>query len=171
MAPLVRRTWAPRGHTPRLMQRGRTRRKVSIIGALVISPRRVRVRAYFDVLPDANFDSASILAFLQALRRTLHVPIALIWDRLLAHQTEPVAGWLVRHCHQVRVHLLPPYAPELNPVELIWGYTKTNPLANFAPLELHDLVMQTQLATLAVGDDQALLRSFLRHCPLSLRLK
>ena len=60
MAPLVRRTWAPRGHTPVLMQRGRSRRKVSVIGALVISPRRRRVRAYFSLLPDANFDGESI---------------------------------------------------------------------------------------------------------------
>jgi hypothetical protein len=59
----------------------------------------------------------------------------------------------------------------LAPVELIWGYTKRNPLANFAPVELADLVMQTQLAILAVGDDEPLLRSFLHHCLLSLRLR
>jgi len=84
-APLVRRTWAPRGHTPVLMQRGRSRRKVSVIGALVISPRRRRVRAYFGLLPDANFDGESILAFVVQLCRALRVPIALIWDRLGAH--------------------------------------------------------------------------------------
>ena len=37
MAPLRRRSWAPRGHTPRLRQRGRSRRKVSVIGALVMA--------------------------------------------------------------------------------------------------------------------------------------
>jgi len=171
MAPLVRRTWAPRGQTPVLMQRGRSRRKVSVIGALVISPRRRRVHAYFGLLPDANFDGESILAFLMQLRRALRVPIALIWDRLGAHIGEPVAAWLVRNRRRVSVDLLPPYAPELNPVELIWGHAKSNPLANFAPSELHELLDQTQLATLAIGDDQALLRSFLKHCPLSLRLK
>ena len=171
MAPLVRRTWAPRGCTPVLMQRGRSRRKVSAIGALVISPRRRRVRAYFGLLPDANFDGEAILAFLIQLCRTLRVPIALIWDRLGAHIGEPVAPWLVRNRHRVRAHLLPPYAPELNPVELIWGHTKSNPLANFAPSQLDELLDQTQLATLAIGDDEPLLRSFLKHCPLSLRLK
>ncbi len=81
------------------------------------------------------------------------------------------SSWLADHRHDVRAYLLPPYAPELNPVELIWGYAKRNPLANFAPLELHDLVMQTQLVTYAIGDDQRLLHSFIQHCPLSLRLK
>jgi len=171
MAPLVRRTWAPRGCTPVLTQRGRSRRKVSVIGALVISPRRRRVRACFGLLPDANFDGASILAFLKALCRSLRVPITLIWDRLSAHIGAPIAPWLVRNRHRVRAHLLPPYAPELNPVELIWGHTKSNPLANFAPSDLDELLAQTQIATLAISDDQPLLRSFLDHCPLSLRLK
>jgi putative transposase len=171
MGPLRRRTWAPRGHTPRLRQRGRSRRKVSVIGALVISPRRQRLRAYFGVLPEANYDGAAVLAFLKQLRRTLRTPVTVIWDRLRAHRFEPVAGWLVKHRNDVRACLLPPYAPELNPVELIWGYAKANPLANFAPLELDDLVMQTQLAVYVTGDDESLLRSFIQHCALSLRLK
>jgi transposase len=53
----------------------------------------------------------------------------------------------------MRAHPLPPYAPDLNPVEPIRGYAKRNPLANFAPLEFADLVMQAQFAILAVGDD------------------
>ena len=171
MAPLRRRSWAPRGHTPRLRQRGRSRRKVSVIGALVISPHRHRVHGYFGFQPDANYDGEAILAFLKELRRTLRVPLTLVWDRLRAHRFEPVAGWLAEHRHDVRAYLLPPYAPELNPVELIWGYAKSHRLANFAPLELHDLVMQTQLVAYAIGDDQMLLRSFIQHCPLSLRLK
>jgi hypothetical protein len=40
-----------------------------------------------------------------------------------------------------------------------------------APPELHDLVMQTQWVTYAIGEDQMLLRSFIHHCPLSLRRK
>ena len=171
MGPLRQRSWAPRGQTPQLRQRGRARRKVSVIGALVISPRRHRVRGYFGVLPDANYDGEAVLAFVKELRRTLRVPITLIWDRLRAHYMEPVAGLLTHHRSDMRAYLLPPYAPELNPVELIWGYAKTHRLANFAPLELDDLVMQTQLAIYAIGDDQSLLRSFIQHCSLSLRLK
>ena len=53
----------------------------------------------------------------------------------------------------------------------IAGITTRPRRSNFAPLELHDLVIQTQMTTLAIGDDEPLLCSFLRHCPLSLRLK
>jgi hypothetical protein len=79
MGPLRRRSWAPRGHTPQLHQRGRSRSKVSVIGALVVSPRRRRVRGYFGVLPEANYDGEAVLAFLKQLRRALRVPITVIW--------------------------------------------------------------------------------------------
>lgn len=171
MAPLVRRTWAPCGQTPVLMQRGRSRRKVSVIAALVISPKRKRVRAFFGLLPDANYDGEAVLAFVRDLKRNLRVPMTLIWDRLKAHIGEPVAGWLLRHRDSVRANLLPPYAPDLNPVETIWAHAKTNPLANFAPLDLDELLAQTHVSTLLIADDEALLRSFLKHCPLSLRLR
>ena len=100
----------------------------------MISPRRRHVGAYFGLLPEANYDGDAVLAFLKQLRRTVRVPLTLIWDRLRAHRYEPVAGWLAQHRHDMRAYLLPPYAPELNPVELIWGYAKAHPLANFAPI-------------------------------------
>ncbi len=32
-----------------------------------------------------------------------------------------------------------PYAPELNPIEYVWGYLKLNPLANLAFFDLEQL--------------------------------
>jgi len=171
MGPLLRRSWAPRGQTPVLHQRGRSRLKVSVIGALSISPGRHRVRAWFAFEPQASFDGQRIVVFLRALLRSLRCRVVLVWDRLQAHRGEPVKSWLQTHRHRIRAQLLTAYAPELNPVELIWGYAKTNPLANFAPVELDELVAQTELTTIAIAEDQSLLRSMLSHCQLSLRLK
>jgi len=173
MAPLVRRSWSPRGHTPVLKQRGRSRRKVSVIAALAISPKRRRVRAVFGCLPDANYDGEAILAFLKDLLRTVRAPIELIWDRLRAHHRGLVGAWLARpRCpRRVRAHLLPAYAPELNPVELIWGHAKINAMANFAPSELQELFVRTQQVTSDIAKHPTLLRSFVRHGALPLRLK
>ena len=170
MAPLVRRSWAPRGQTPVLRQRGRSRRKVSVIAALSISPARRRVRAYFGFLPDANYDGEAIADFLSGLSRTVNRPIELVWDRLRAHHRGPVADWLATQ-RRVRAHLLPAYAPELNPVELIWGHAKTNPMANFAPAELEELLTRTQQATTEIAANPKLLRSFVQHGVLPLRLR
>jgi len=170
MNPLVRRSWVPRAHTPVLMPRGRYRINVSVIGALVITPHR-RVRAYFSLLAGGSFDGEHILTFLKQLCRQVRVPIELVWDRLNAHRGQPVKGWLERNPHRIRATLLPPYAPELNPVELIWGYAKTNCLANFTPHQLDELIDQTHIATQTIRSDHALLESFVRHCALSFRLK
>jgi transposase len=141
-----------------------------VIGALTISPRRHRVRGYFGFLPDAHYDGEAILRFLKALARAVRAPIELIWDRLRAHHRGAVGAWLTGR-RRVRAHLLPAYAPELNPVELIWGYAKTNPMANFAPTELQELLLATQRATLDIAKNQSLLRSFIQHGALPLRLK
>ena len=170
MAPHLRRTWALRGQTPVLTQRGRSRRKVSVIAALTISPARRQVRSHFGFLPDANYDGEAILAFVKALARTVRAPIELVWDRLQAHHRGPVGAWLGRR-RRVHAHLLPGYAPELNPVELIWGYAKMNPLANFAPTELSELLKRTQQTARAIAHNQPLLRSFIKHGRLSLRLR
>ena len=157
MAPLARRTWAPRGETPVLTQRTRAHQKVSAIAAVVIPPRRDRVRCFFRLAPDANFDGPRIVAFLQHLRRTLRGPIVLIWDRLQAHRGACMQAYL-RRARDLTTQLLPPYAPERNPVELIWGHAKRNGLANFAPLHLTDLTQRSHATTRSIARRQPLLR-------------
>jgi len=142
-----------------------------VIGALSVSPLRRRVRSHFNLLTDANFDVAGVLAFLKQLCRAIGGPIELVWDRSQAHRGQPVKGWLERNAHRIRTTLLPGYAPELNPVELIWGHIKTNPLANFARVELAGLFDQTHFATAAISNDHNLLRSFIKDCPISFRLR
>jgi putative transposase len=130
LAPVVRRSWAPRGQTPILYQRGRARDKVSILAALTLSPRRRRPGLYFSLRANENVTTAWLVPFLRALRRHLRGAFVLVWDRLPGHRAHVVTTYLHRrHRH---VALLPPYAPELNPVEILWAYLKRNPLANFA---------------------------------------
>lgn len=68
ITPLVRRTWAPRGQTPVLYQRGRSRQKVSVIAALVIPPGRDRVACCIRLAPDASIDAVGVRAFLGTSR-------------------------------------------------------------------------------------------------------
>jgi hypothetical protein len=41
---------------------------------------------------------------------------------------------------------LPGYAPELNPIEYLWGYAKSNELANLAPKDLWELSAEAKKA-------------------------
>ncbi|MCH7928904.1 MAG: hypothetical protein IIA01_00160 [Proteobacteria bacterium] len=62
-------------------------------------------------------------------------------------------------------------APELNPVAYLWSWLKANPLANFAPHDVEPLAGAARRSARAAQKKQRLLRSFIRHSPLSLRLK
>jgi len=169
MAPLVRRSWSLLGHTPVLRQRTRCHQKVSAIAAVCIPPTRDRVALYFRLHPQANVNADCAMEFLEHLQRQLRTPIVLIWDSFQAHK-----GDLLRQCLAPRsAHLeyLPPYAPELNPVEYLWAYLKTNPLANDPAFDVHTLAHRARCAAYSVQHRQNLLRAFLRHTGLSLRLK
>ena len=54
--PLVRRSWALRGKTPVIGGDGGHRKKVSVIGAVSVSPAAKRLGLYFATLPDGVAD-------------------------------------------------------------------------------------------------------------------
>ena len=130
-SPFVRRTWAPRGRTPVLIQNGH-RDKVSVVAVLSVSPKRRRVGLYFSLYPNKNINSEVMIDFLRDLRRHIRNPMVLVWDRSLTHRARGVGEFLhgTTGYHAV---LLPPHAPELNPVELVWAYLKTNPWRTSGP--------------------------------------
>jgi len=170
MGPLVRRSWQPRGQTPVLVQRGRRLEKVSALAALGVSPRRDRVRLYFRLHRGVEIRAQQVVGFLRHLNQELKGPCMVVWDRLNAHRAKQTAQFIasVRH---LRTFFLPAYAPELNPVEYAWGYLKMNPLANRPTFRTAELAALAHRHARALQSDEFLLRSFLRHSPLSLRLR
>lgn len=165
MAPLVRRTWARRGKTPILFQCTRSHQKVSIIAAICVTPRTDRIHLYFRLHPDENINADSVISFLRQLLRQVDGPIILIWDRLMAHRAVKVRRFIDRRA-ELQSFFLPPYAPELNPVENVWGYLKMNPLANYAASDFESLAWRTRSHACSVQRKQQLLLAFVKHSPL-----
>ncbi len=165
---MVRRTWSPRGQTPALRHRASNLKKVSAIAALCVSPDRRELRLYFQLRVDANFDSAAVRGFLQQLARHFRNPLLLVWDRAKIHRSLQTQVFLdVLDWQQF---YFPPYAPELNPVEYVWSYLKTKPLANLACPDVDLLAAAGRRHARSLQYKPGLLRSFIRHSPLSLRL-
>lgn len=169
MAPLVRRSWAPVGQTPVLLQRGAHHRKVSAIAALCVSPARDDVRFYFR-LHRTDIAAAQVITFLAALSRELDDPWLLLWDRLNAHRARRTQDFLLAR-GWLQPCFFPSYAPELNPVEYAWSWLKNNPLANLARIELDALAADARQSARRLQHHPFLLRSFLHHSPLFLRLR
>jgi transposase len=111
------RTWAQRGHTPEIHRAGRWD-VVSLLSAM--TPRGELV---FMTSPD----KANTEIFIQFLRKLLaHHPrrrLVLIVDRSPYHRSRRTREFVAAH-PRLRLEYLPPYAPELNPDEHVWGHLK-----------------------------------------------
>jgi transposase len=136
LIPSVRRTWGLRGHTP-VHRHHYRRKKVSVISALTVSPKRSRIGLYFRCLPDANFDNHQVAGFLRHLMKHLRGFVIVIWDNGRCHKGDAMRAFL-RRCRRIRIEALPPYAPELNPDEGVWNQTRST-LANSRPDDTLDL--------------------------------
>ena len=93
---------------------------------------------YFRLYP-GSIKQAQVLDFLQALVRHLRLPLLLVWDRLPAHRSHLVQDYIARLEGWIHTAYLPPYAPELNPVEFIWAHWKQHELPNVCPQDYYQL--------------------------------
>ncbi len=163
MAPLVRRSWAPQGKTPLLLQRGVHHQKVSAIAVLCLRGRQRRF--YFRLHPKADICASQVIAFLRYLSRELPGPWLLLWDRLNAHRARRTSRFLSSRSYP-QAYFLPAYAPDLNPIEFAWCHLKMNPLANSPHFDLPTLTCTTRRHARALQRKPSLLDSFLSHSPL-----
>ena len=63
---------------------------------------------------------------------------------------------------------LPAYAPELNPVEYVWGHLKKHALANFCPRDFAQLGVEARRALRRAQRRLSLVRAFWHQAELSL---
>jgi transposase len=129
--PCRAHTWAPRGETP-VLQYSFSWKQLSMIAGLSFW------RFYFRFFPGA-IKSPQIVQFLRALQATIGRKLLIIWDRLQAHRSRLVRHYVEQQRGEIALEYLPPYAPDLNPVECIWGYLKSHAMPNFCARDLAHL--------------------------------
>jgi len=66
------------------------------------------------------------------------------WDGLPQHRARLVTEFIRAQRSRLAIERLPAYAPELNPVEYIWGYWKHHELPNFCPRDFGELSYQVR---------------------------
>jgi transposase len=130
--PSRRRTWAPRGQTP-ILDAWDKRDRISAISSITVSPVNRTLNLYFDLLPDnENVRGEDIVDYLRRLKEHLGGPMTVLWDGSPVHdRSKVVRAYLAQH-PEIRTERLPAYAPELNPDELVWAWTKYGRLPNLA---------------------------------------
>ena len=165
--PVVRRTWAPRGETPILTHTGASWKRLSIAGALAFRWDGRRTRFFFQTRPGTYTDVA-LITFLRALRRHFRRQrVILIWDGLGAHKSGRMRAYLAQQTYWLKVEPLPAYAPDLNPVEPLWGNVKSQEMANVCAPDLPALRRPLRAGLTRVRCRPSLAFAFLRHAGLA----
>jgi len=166
--PSVRRTWAPRGATPVLDAWDR-RDRISAISSISVSPKTRRLNLHFDLLPDnTNVRGEDVVAYLRRLKAQVGGPLTVVWDGSNVHdKSKKVRAFLAEH-PDIVTEKLPAYAPEINPDELVWAWTKYGRLGNLAAANadwLRDYIINEMVY---VRQHPELLASFIEHTNLPL---
>jgi transposase len=93
---------------------------------------------YFRLFP-GSIRSPQVVEFLKHLLRHISGKVLVIWDGLRSHRSRMVSEFVSSTNDRLTIEFLPAYAPELNPVEYLWGYWKQHELPNFCPKNFFEL--------------------------------
>ena len=111
-----------------------------------------------------GFTEADYARFLDAAHQQLGGPIVLVWDGLNTHASRAMRE-LITARDWLTVYRLPPYAPELNPVEPVWSSLKRS-LANLVKQDIGQLTVLVKTRLRRMQYRPGLLDSFLARTGL-----
>ena len=100
-------------------------------------------RFYFRLF-NGSIKSPQVVEFLKALQRTIGKKLLIIWDGLQAHRSKLVRAHVEGQRGRIVLERLPAYAPEMNPVECIWGYLKHHAMPNYCAANFTDLAQRAR---------------------------
>jgi len=112
-------TWALKGQTPVIEATG-ARFGLNMVGA--ITPQG---KMSFMIV-NGTVNAVKLCEFLKRLMYGHEKKIFLIWDGHPTHKSKTVKECIASFNGRLEVFLLPPYSPELNPIEQLWNHTKSN---------------------------------------------
>lgn len=160
---MVHTTWALKGKTPIIASSG-SWKKLTLSGVIITDPKGITPRLFLRSIA-GNMNTIETLRLLKELKRHMRgKKLLLIWDGLPAHRAKLVTQYIETQKHWLRVVRFPSYAPEVNPIEYLWGAMKKKYLACCTP----DLVVigRVLYKCRAAIRDKDLLRGFLKASKL-----
>ena len=150
------KTWAPKGKTPVI---DRPSQRQSISAASAASAVNAKGGFWFATYQGA-LNAELFIELLKKMMRVRSKPVHLVVDGLPAHKKANVRQYIESTKGKLTMHVLPGYAPDLNPDELVWSHVKRtgvarNPLRAGEKLEIK---IDQQLRE--IKKNRALVRSF-----------
>ncbi len=121
----------------------------------------------FELRPGA-YNDETLIEFLTFLNEHEQRPVLLIWDGLPSHRRRCMTEWIASQRHWLSLERLPGYAPDLNPIEQVWGNVKSQELANLCADTIDVVADSAEDGLERINDDASLCLNFLHHAGLRL---
>ena len=171
LRPPKGRTWGRRGQTPVVKVTGGHDTRVSLAALIAIRPGcrpRLIFRTHRARRDDQRkgFTETDYARFLDGAHQQLGGPLVLVWDGLNTHTSRAMRE-LIAARDWLTVYRLPPYAPELNPVEPAWSSLKRS-LANLVKQDIGQLTALVKTRLRRMQYQPGLLEGFLAKPRLDL---
>jgi transposase len=111
------RMWAPKGQQPRVLSPS-VRHKVGFFGALNLKTGQLMTQEA------PTFNALTFGDFIRYLLQSTQGQVYLILDNARWHRSKILKEYFEANQQRLVFIFLPPYSPELNPIERVWRITR-----------------------------------------------
>lgn len=151
--PVLGRTYGLKGHTPVVPTSGQ-RQSINAISAV-----NAKGEFWYNVY-SGKLNADRFVEFLQDFMKGRRERAFLVVDGHPSHKAKKVQAYVQSLVGKLELHFLPPYAPDLNPDEFVWGHAKTNGVSK-KPLHQNESLKERVESDLeAIKQNKKLVRSF-----------
>lgn len=158
VAPVLTRTYAPKGKTPCITVS--TEINARLYMASAVSPHG----DLFYMIRNQPFDSGAIIEFLEHLRKESKRKLLVIWDGASIHDSKEIRNWLsIQPKDDFFLAKQPHYSPELNADEQVWHYLKGQKLKNTCNQNVKELKPKIEKAMEDLKQNSQRVSAFFRH--------
>lgn len=112
--------WVPPEDTDPVMFHAPTRKSAGVFGAVCVKEGRLVTRLA------EKFNAETFQAFLEQLlyQHCRGTRMVLVLDNGRYHHAAALKPFLEKHQNRMTLDFLPPYSPDLNPIERVWKLTR-----------------------------------------------
>ena len=116
-----------------------------------------------------GFKQKGLTSFLDNMNKKIRTKVLLIWDNAPGHKSQTVKDYLsAQNSEQPKIWMenIPPYSPELNPIEQVWAYLKKK-LSNQFFKDTATLQRAVEEELEKISQNKKLIISFFKHKELT----
>ncbi|WP_185233735.1 IS630 family transposase [Teredinibacter franksiae] len=156
----LQRTWGEKGKTPVVRTSGQ-RQAINAISALS------NKGGFWYHVFDGKFNADKCIECLKSFQKGRNHPVILIVDGHPVHKSKKVTDYIETLEGKIEMVFLPPYAPDLNPDELVWNQVR-NIGTSKKPLKKGESLKNRAVLDLeSIKRDKALIKSFFQEATVS----